>query len=316
MVMKLGLHPELKDMLMEYRKERSFNAKEWIDKKVEATNEYFALHGLSGACINVSGGIDSAVTLALLKKASMVPGSPLKKVLGIAQPIHSTATIQDRAYVAGKAAGVEIITVDQSSLEDRLSSIVIGELKGDLLPKPDKVRFARGQLRSYMRTPVLYFVAQMISAQGFPCVCVGTGNFDEDGYLRYFCKAGDGVADIQLIADLHKSEVFAVARALEGTVPDSIIEAKPSADLWEGQSDEDELGVSYDFVELYTGYMMKGSRITGFEERIGELSEEARAEFLRKAKLVEYHHKRNAHKAHFPLNINVLPLPASEVEHK
>ena len=48
--------------------------------------------------------------------------------------------------------------------------------------------------------------------QGFPCCVMGTGNFDEDGYLLYFCKAGDGVVDVQLIADLHKSEVFSVGR--------------------------------------------------------------------------------------------------------
>lgn len=72
---------------------------------------------------------------------------------------------------------------------------------------------------------------------------VGTGNLgeacgflinlaDEDGYLLYFCKAGDGVSDIQLIADLHKSEVFKVAKEIK--VPRSVLEAAPSADLWEG----------------------------------------------------------------------------------
>lgn len=60
---------------------------------------------------------------------------------------------------------------------------------------------------------------------------------DEDGYLCYFCKAGDGVVDVQLIADLHKSEVFKVSRFLG--VPETILSAAPSADLWDGQSDED-----------------------------------------------------------------------------
>ena len=57
---------------------------------------------------------------------------------------------------------------------------------------------------------------------------MGTGNHDEDGYLGYFCKAGDGVVDVQLIADLHKSEVFKVG-ALLG-VPQSILSSPPSAD--------------------------------------------------------------------------------------
>ena len=60
---------------------------------------------------------------------------------------------------------------------------------------------------------------------------------DEDGYLCYFCKAGDGVVDVQLIADLHKSEVFTVGKYLE--VPEDILVAPPSADLWDGQTDEE-----------------------------------------------------------------------------
>lgn len=104
--------------------------------------------------------------------------------------------------------------------------------------------FADGQLRSYMRTPVGYYAAQLLSSHGFPCIVVGTGNLgmylatdcclelDEDGYLLYFCKAGDGVSDVQLIADIHKSEVFKVAKELN--VPKSVLEAPPSADLWEG----------------------------------------------------------------------------------
>ena len=72
-----------------------------------------------------------------------------------------------------------------------------------------------------------------MSVNGNPSIVLGTGNYDEDGYLRYFCKAGDGTVDVQLIADLHKSQVFEVARELG--VPKSIIAAPPTADLWEGQ---------------------------------------------------------------------------------
>lgn len=108
-------------------------------------------------------------------------------------------------------------------------------------------------MRSYLRTPVNYFVAQLLGQEGYRCIVLGTGNFDEDGYvmvmvvvvmrryLCYFCKAGDGVVDVQVIADLHKSEVFQVARHLN--IVKSILNAPPSADLWEGQTDEEELGM-------------------------------------------------------------------------
>ncbi len=153
-------------------------------------------------------------------------GAEIKRTLGIARPIHSTSAVWKRAYER-RTLGGEIIPVDQSRLYDQLVGLVQGAMQP---PLKDSV-FANGQLRSYMRTPVKcvvlatsasrshslfvsFYVAQLLSANGFPCIVLGTGNYDEDGYLRYFCKAGDGTVDVQLIADLHKSEVFAVAREL------------------------------------------------------------------------------------------------------
>lgn len=148
-----------------------------------------------------------------------------------------------------------------------------------------------------------YYVSQLLSQSGTLCVVMGTGNRDEDGYLGYFCKAGDGVVDVQLIADLHKSEVFAVGRALG--VPASILESPPSADLWEGQTDEEELGVSYDFVELFTGWFLP----LGEEERrrfVEGLEEESREEWERCRAICENVHRRNSHKLNGPKNLNVL----------
>lgn len=65
-----------------------------------------------------------------------------------------------------------------------------------------------------MRAPAVYYVAQLLSQEGNAAVVMGTGNKDEDYYLGYFCKAGDGVVDVSLISDLHKSEVFQVAKFL------------------------------------------------------------------------------------------------------
>ena len=72
-------------------------------------------------------------------------------------------------------------------------------------------------------------------------------------FFFFFFFLGDGVVDIQLIGDLHKSEVFKVGRVVG--VPESVLSAPPSADLWDGQTDEEELGFSYDFVELWTTYL-------------------------------------------------------------
>jgi NAD+ synthase (glutamine-hydrolysing) len=77
--------------------------------------------GLSAAVVSLSGGIDSSATLGLLKRAQKEPNSPIKKVLAIAQPIHSTASIQNRAYEVAEALGADVITVDQTALHTQLA---------------------------------------------------------------------------------------------------------------------------------------------------------------------------------------------------
>ena len=70
--------------------------------------------------VSVSGGVDSAVTLGLMKYAMDMKDSPIKRILGISQPIHSSAWAYNRAMECGKALGVEIIVVDQTSVFDSL----------------------------------------------------------------------------------------------------------------------------------------------------------------------------------------------------
>ena len=146
-------------------------------------------------------------------------------------------------------------------------------------------------------------MAQLLGQAGTPCIVMGTGNRDEDGYLGYFCKAGDGVVDVQLIADLHKSEVFKVGAALG--VPASILNSPPSADLWEGQTDENELGVSYDFVELYTGWYLPLDEVER-QAFLAGLDKESLDEWEQLSGICESVHARNEHKLNGPKNLNIL----------
>jgi NAD+ synthase (glutamine-hydrolysing) len=293
----LTLHPELQKKLDAYRKKRGFNAKKWVKEKCQKFNEYLKKSGLKAAVVSVSGGVDSAVTLALMKYAKDMKGSPLERILGVCQPIHSSEWALNRGLEAGKKLGVECVVVDQTDQHKRLQALV------DKAVGIEGKAFATGQLRSYMRTPVGYYVAQLLSQNGTPCVVMGTGNQDEDGYLAYFCKAGDGVVDVQLIADLHKSEVFKVGKELG--VPDSILVAPPSADLWPGQTDEEELGLTYDFVELFTGDYLKLSD-EDKEAWKKELSADALKQFEAWSTAAVKTHNRNKHKFTTPFNINVL----------
>ncbi|KAL7722717.1 NH(3)-dependent NAD(+) synthetase [Entamoeba marina] len=296
-VTKFPLPPTLKQQLDIIRAKRNFVASEWIEKKCTMLNDYFKQCGLKGIVINCSGGIDSSVTVALCSHAQKMPGSPIQKILCLAQPIHSTSSIQNKAFIICEHLGVEIKTLDQTTVFDSLVNLVnegIG-MKGNA--------FADGQLRSYMRTPTVYYTAQIMSANGIPSIVMGTGNFDEDGYILYYCKAGDGVVDLSLISDLHKSEVYRVGAELK--LPEVILSAIPSADLWANQTDEDELGFSYQFVELFTQYLMlEESEKTKFKEA---LSKDDLEQFNKWATAAEKIHKRNSHKRYLPRTFPVFP---------
>jgi len=288
------MKPQIQAKLLEIRAKRSFNPEDWVNKKCEMLNEYMRRAGLKGVVVNVSGGIDSAVTIMLADKASKMPGSPIVKVYGIIQPIHSTPAIMKRAVDFLEASKLEYTVIDQSDVFDLLDKKVVECMK---VPSS---KFASGQLKSYMRTPVAYYAAQIFSNNGIPSLVIGTGNFDEDGYLYYFCKPGDGTSDIQLIHDLHKSEVNSVARFIG--VSDAICVAPPSADLWEGQTDENELGFSYAFCELYVHLIQDKEAMLQWE---ASLDEDAKAQWKAISEKIERTHRRNNHKEKWPINLDI-----------
>lgn len=281
------LKPALQEALSKYREARKFDPAAWCAAKCAKLNAYMERAGLKACVTSISGGIDSAVTLALCAAAAKLDGSPIQANVGVCQPIHSSAWALERGRENIAACGAIEVVVDQSDLHTQLARAV------DSAVGIEGGSFAQGQLRSYMRTPVGYYVAQLYSQAGKPAIVMGTGNMDEDGYLAYFCKAGDGVVDVQLISDLHKSEVFKVAEYLG--VPNATRTAPPSADLWDGQTDEEELGFTYDFVELFTGYFLKLDA-DAQESFVKSLDAEASEQFCAWRAAAEKVHARNAHK--------------------
>ena len=284
----------LEQCLNEYRKEKHFVPSVWVQDKCNKFNKYLKENNICGVILSVSGGIDSSVTLALLNYTKRMENSNLKKLYIVNQPIHSSDWAFNRAKELCDKFEIDMITIDQSDIHTSICNKVENEIQHV------SNNFSKGQLRSYMRTPINYYLAQSLTEQGFPSIVMGTGNKDEDAYLAYFCKYGDGAVDVQLISDLHKNEVFQVGKFLE--VSDSILNAPPSADLWDNQEDEKELGFSYDFIELYTGCFLTKTE-TERQNFLLSLTEESRKEFLDLGEKCKLIHERNKHKLNGVINI-------------
>jgi len=283
-----------KIFLIKYREQRAFDVETWVHNKAILFDKYLKENGLSGAVVSVSGGVDSASILAILHYTMNLPNSHLKRIMPISQPVHSSDWALNRARELTDTFSFNLTVIDQTDIHNS----IIGKFENASGMEGDV--FSKGQLRSYLRTPANYYAAQLLTYEGYPSIVIGTGNKDEDGYLAYFCKYGDGAVDVQLIADLHKSEVFRVAQFLG--VPESILNAAPSADLWDGQTDEDEMGFTYDFIEFYTGYFLTLDQDAQYKF-LNNLSNTSRAEFLNFEEKCTKIHRRNAHKLKGVINL-------------
>lgn len=250
--------PHLQAALASYRAARAFNAERWVEKKIQLINEYFTQNNLSGAVLGLSGGVDSAVALTLVKMASEQQGSNIKKIVPLLLPAlnYEGATSQDEATNRGKKLceklGLNPVLFTKLT---PLSQLITEELE-DILGM-NSSSWARGQLVAYARTPILYNTCSILTDNGNPALVIGTTNLSEGGYLGYVGKASDGMVDLQVISDLYKSEVYAVAEHIG--VTESILSATPTGDMYDGREDKEVFGASYDFVELYHLWLQNGS---------------------------------------------------------
>jgi len=206
-----------------------------IDLTVEWLREQVEISKTEGILVGLSGGIDSAVVGFLIKKAFP------KNSIGVIMPCKSNEKDKSDALEVAHKSGLKYIIVDLTEEQDILLNKVTNGLKehGKMVDK--RLRLTDANLRARMRMSTLYCVANSLNY-----LVAGTDNAAEI-YTGYFTKYGDGGVDILPIANLTKREVYQWARVLG--VPKSVIERPPSAGLWEGQTDEEEMGTTYNMID-------------------------------------------------------------------
>jgi len=197
----------------------------WIREQVDSAERQGVVFGLSG-------GLDSSVVAVLCKRA--FPDNCLAAIM----PCYSIETdIEPAQAVALKfQIPVRNVTLD-GAFDSLLASLSDGEYA------PGTKRLAEANLKPRLRMIALYYLANRLDY-----LVVGTGNRSEVS-MGYFTKYGDGGVDILPLGNLVKSRVRELAVHLG--IPDKIIQKPPSAGLWEGQTDEGEMGITYEELDRY-----------------------------------------------------------------
>lgn len=199
-----------------------------MEKIIEFIKTTFKQQQFTKAIVAVSGGVDSATSLTLAVKAL---GPDNVYSLQLPYKKHQSLELADLAI---KTAGIpknQQLVINIGRIVDKLAV--------KLNAKKDRVRL--GNIMARVRMICLFDQAKKLKA-----LVVGTENKSEHE-LGYFTRFGDEAADIEPIIHLYKTQVYKLAKELE--VPEAIIKAPPTAGLWPGQTDEAELGQTYEQID-------------------------------------------------------------------
>lgn len=242
--------------------------------------EYALNAKVNGFVVGISGGIDSAVTSTLCAKTGL-------EVWCIEMPIHQPSSHVSRgqehiANLQKRFKNVRSIISDLTPVFEEFKTEV--SVDG----KPEIVDMALANTRARLRMTTLYYHAGL-----YKLLVAGTGNKVEDFGVGFYTKYGDGGVDLSPIADLLKSEVYAIGAYLN--VADSIMQAAPSDGLFgDARSDEDQIGASYPELEWAMQMYEQGKTEADFVNRELEVY-----------KIYKRYHTSNKHK--------MIPIPICEI---
>ena len=211
----------------------------WIREKVLAA-------GCKGVVVGMSGGLDSSVLAVLCHRA--FPQS----MFGVLMPCHSSTEDEEHARAVASKFSIPTKKVGLEAVFDSLLKVLPNDEA-----KSTVSQLAEVNLKVRLRMLTLYYFANQLKY-----MVAGSGNKSELS-VGYFTKYGDGGADILPLGNLVKGQVKELAGFLG--IPRQIIDKPPSAGLWPGQTDEDELGLSYEELDRY---LVTGKASDEFREKI------------------------------------------------
>ena len=197
----------------------------WIKERVQAAE-------CKGVVVGMSGGLDSSVLAILCHRA--FPGN----MIGVLMPCHSNPEDEEHAHAVASKFAIPTKVVILDAVFDALLQVLPCDVA-----QPDTNRLAKANLKSRLRMLTLYYFANRLKY-----MVAGAGNKSELS-AGYFTKYGDSGVDMLPLGNLVKRQVRDLARFLD--IPPQIIDKPPSAGLWPGQTDEDEMGLSYEELDRY-----------------------------------------------------------------
>lgn len=197
------------------------------NKLIKGIKEYFKKNNIKQAVIGLSGGIDSSLSAKLV--ADTIGKENVHGLMMPVKGLSSEENIKDTIEFC-KFLGVDYSLI---YINDFIKNFERLDWKQN--------KIAKMNAASRIRAVILYNYANTHNA-----LVIGTSNKTEL-MLGYFTKYGDGAVDIEVIGDLFKTEVIKLAQYLK--IPDKIIKKVPTAELYHGQTDEEELGASYSVID-------------------------------------------------------------------